>query len=422
MKTDALVVFDDRRARGWEPFAATRPVAFLRFGAWRLAERAQAALDRPLVAVLAGDGLAGLKEPGMPPVRGYGDPPSEGRRIFLSSRAVPEPLDPDGLPEAAALTMGGRLVGWVLPDGQSPPAESLGGGTGDRDGEPGVGTSGPDDPLPFPGQGPTVEIEGEVLDWPWSLMARNADRLAEDLAEDPEFSRGSDPPDEAVVLGSHPVSTGADVEIEPGVIFDVRDGPVRLQDGVRVCAFTRVTGPALIGVGSTLLGGDVGRVTVGRNCKIRGEVADSVIGDFVNKAHDGHLGHAVVGRWVNLGAGTTNSDLKNSYGSVRVETGSGTVDTGHVKVGSFLGDHVKTGIGTLLPTGAVVGAGANVFGGGMAPGYTPPFTWRGPEGSAPYDLDRFLTVARRVMARRQETLSEGEARVLRRVWTEAQGG
>jgi UDP-N-acetylglucosamine diphosphorylase/glucosamine-1-phosphate N-acetyltransferase len=419
MTIDGLVLFDDRRAQGWEPFAATRPVAFLRFGAWRLASRAQAALDRPLMAVLAPDRLQGLEEPGMPRVTALGDPPSQGRRIFLSSRAVPQPLDPDRLPMEASLTIGGRLVGWVVPDGQVPPLESLGGAPGG--GAARAGASEFDDPLSFPGQGPSVEIEGEILDWPWSLMERNADRLAADLAEDSDFPSDPSALDQVVVLGSHPVSLGAKVEIEPGVVIDVRDGPVRLEDGVRLCAFTRLTGPALVGAGTTLLGGDVGRVTIGRAGKIRGEVADSVIDDFVNKAHDGHLGHAVVGRWVNLGAGTTNSDLKNSYGSVRVETGTGTLDTGHLKVGAFLGDHVKTGIGTLLPTGAVAGAGANIFGGGMAPGYTPAVTWRGPEGPVPYDLDRFLTVARRVMARRQETLSGGEEQVLRRVWMEAQG-
>jgi hypothetical protein len=157
-------------------------------------------------------------------------------------------------------------------------------------------------------------------------------------------------------------------------------------------------------------------VAAGPVCKLRGEIADSVFVGYANKAHDGYLGHALVGRWVNLGAGTTNSDLKNSYGNVRVQLPHERVSTNLMKVGVFLGDHVKTGIGTLLTTGGVVGAGSNVFGGGpAAPRYLPAFSWSSAAGVEPFRFDKFVEVAQAAMARRGHTLTPGVEDVLRRL-------
>jgi hypothetical protein len=145
---------------------------------------------------------------------------------------------------------------------------------------------------------------------------------------------------------------------------------------------------------------------------VRGEVADSVFVGYSNKAHDGHMGHALLGRWVNLGAGTINSDLKNTYSSVRLRLPDGEVDTGLMKCGSFLGDHVKTGIGTLLTTGAVIGAATNVFGGRMPPQYVPPFSWGEGDRLGEYRVDEFLATAEIAMRRRGVELTEGMRHVL----------
>ena len=165
-----------------------------------------------------------------------------------------------------------------------------------------------------------------------------------------------------------------------------------------------------------VLGGSLSEVTIGPVCKIRGEVESSVILGYTNKAHDGFLGHAYLGRWVNLGAFTTNSDLKNNYGPVRMGSPGGPVDTGLMKVGCFLGDHVKTGIGTLLNTGTVVGAGSNIFGGGMPPTYVPPFSWGSGDDLTEFRLDKFLEVASGAMGRRGMELDEDMEAVLRRAW------
>jgi bifunctional N-acetylglucosamine-1-phosphate-uridyltransferase/glucosamine-1-phosphate-acetyltransferase GlmU-like protein len=120
---------------------------------------------------------------------------------------------------------------------------------------------------------------------------------------------------------------------------------------------------------------------------------------YANKSHDGFVGHSVIGHWVNLGAGTTTSNLKNTYGEVALQIGATRMVTGRQFLGSLIGDHAKTAIGSMLPTGTVIGTGASVFGGGPIPKYVPPFAW-GYDGAERTTLEGFLRVAERVMPRR----------------------
>jgi UDP-N-acetylglucosamine diphosphorylase / glucose-1-phosphate thymidylyltransferase / UDP-N-acetylgalactosamine diphosphorylase / glucosamine-1-phosphate N-acetyltransferase / galactosamine-1-phosphate N-acetyltransferase len=185
---------------------------------------------------------------------------------------------------------------------------------------------------------------------------------------------------------------------------------------VTVRSFTRLGGPAYVGPGSTLLGGPFAAVSIGPMCKVHGEMEETIVLGYSNKAHDGFLGHACLGRWVNLGAMTTNSDLKNNYGRIRMWTPSGDADTGLVKLGCLLGDHVKTGIGALLNTGTVVGAGSNLFGSELPPKYVPPFSWGSGSELVAYDVERFLAVAGTVMGRRGLELGDGMRQLLREAW------
>jgi UDP-N-acetylglucosamine diphosphorylase/glucosamine-1-phosphate N-acetyltransferase len=191
-------------------------------------------------------------------------------------------------------------------------------------------------------------------------------------------------------------------EIEPQVTLDAREGPILIGENVKIQAHTRIEGPAAICNGAVLCGGKIrAGTTIGPHCRVGGEVEQSIFQAYSNKYHDGFIGHAYIGEWVNLGALTTNSDLKNNYGNVRVEFPSGTVETEAMKVGCFLGDHVKTGIGTLLNTGTVVGFASNVFGGGMpAEKHIPSFMWGGKDGFEEFRLEKAKEVARAVVPRR----------------------
>jgi UDP-N-acetylglucosamine diphosphorylase/glucosamine-1-phosphate N-acetyltransferase len=266
-----------------------------------------------------------------------------------------------------------------------------------------------------------VEIPGEVLTHVWELKSGTPAQITRDVGArfpaPPRFA----PPAGVFVLGDHPVVTGAGVTVEPGVVLDASAGPIWLDDGVQVKAFTRMAGPAYVGRGSIVLGGTLESFAIGESCRIRGEFATSVCLSWVNKAHDGHIGHAYLGAWVNLGAETTNSDLKNNYATVKLWTPAGAVDTGEMKIGCFLGDHVKTGIGLLLNTGTLVGAGSNLYGSQMPPTYVPPFSWGTGSDLSAYRVDRFLETAGRAMSRRSVTLSDGLAAQLRAAWDRARG-
>jgi UDP-N-acetylglucosamine diphosphorylase/glucosamine-1-phosphate N-acetyltransferase len=162
------------------------------------------------------------------------------------------------------------------------------------------------------------------------------------------------------------------------VVIDAEHGPVYIDEEAEIHPFTRIEGPCYIGKKSILLGAKCREgMSIGPMCRVGGEVEESILQGWSNKYHDGFLGHAYVGEWVNLGAGTTNSDLKNDYSNVSVSLdGHSTIDTGSTKVGCLVGDHTKTSIGTLFNTGAYVGAMALILATGKPlPKFIPSFAW-----------------------------------------------
>jgi UDP-N-acetylglucosamine diphosphorylase/glucosamine-1-phosphate N-acetyltransferase len=182
-----------------------------------------------------------------------------------------------------------------------------------------------------------------------------------------------------------------------------------------VTAFTRLEGPCFVGPRTQVHGAKIrAGTTLGPDCRVGGEVEASIVQGHSNKYHDGFLGHAYVGEWVNLGAGTHNSDLRNDYGPVRVTVNGRTVHTGQTKVGCFLGDHTKTGLGTLLNTGANAGVFCNLLPGGLLPKYVPSFAswWDGALADRA-DLAALLRTAAQVMTRRGQECTETHAALYR---------
>jgi len=402
MATPALVLFDDDQARLWEPFALTRPAGELRFGAWRLVERAARVLGLPCLGYLTGDHLADFVEPGGYPVVQPHDLPDRDL-LFLCSRAILDDGQALPPPEPGTLYLvEGRPAGICLPAGQRPSEAFL---------------AGLEEPA---GARRRVEARGRLLEWVWELIGDTPDQLVRDLEEIGPTTDSL--PDGVHWIGTAPLALGRDVDIEPGVLFDTREGPILLGDGVEVRANTRLAGPAAVGDNSRLLGGSFEAVSAGPYSYLHGEVTETVVLGYTNKAHDGYLGHAYLGRWVNLGAFTTNSDLKNNYRPIKLWTPLGVRDTGTIKLGCLLGDHAKTGIGTLLTTGTVVGAGANIFGSAMPPRYVPPFSWGEGDRLQEYRLADFLETAGTVMARRGVELDERGRRYLERCWRRGRGG
>jgi UDP-N-acetylglucosamine diphosphorylase/glucosamine-1-phosphate N-acetyltransferase len=215
----------------------------------------------------------------------------------------------------------------------------------------------------------------------------------------------------------HRLAVSPTARVEPFVVADTTGGPVVIGAGAVVTSFTRLEGPCFIGAGTHLLGARVRASTIGPHCRIGGEVECAVIQGYSNKAHEGFLGHAYAGEWVNLGAGTQCSDLRNDYGEVRVVVGGVRVRTGQTKVGCFLGDHTKTAIGTLLNTGTSAGAFCQLLPGGLLPRYLPSFSswWNGAITDRA-DVAALLSTAGTVMRRRGKELTGIHAALYRTVF------
>ena len=188
-----------------------------------------------------------------------------------------------------------------------------------------------------------------------------------------------------------------------------------LGPNVWVQPFTRIEGPCSIGADTQLFRANLrGSVTIGPNCRIGGEVEAAIVHGYSNKYHEGFLGHAYVGEWVNLGAITSNSDLRNDYGEVCVPLQGDPIPTGQAKVGCFIGDHTRTGMGSMLNTGTSIGVMCNVLPAGiLLPKHIPSFTAVLYGRVAPgFPLDQLFETARTVMGRRGKVFSERRAAAL----------
>ncbi|MFQ5641621.1 MAG: GlmU family protein [bacterium] len=266
---------------------------------------------------------------------------------------------------------------------------------------------------------PCTEVEAKTIEYPWDLVNQNASQI---LADFDFLGAGGknlgDISKHAVLLNKPRIYIGSGSKVKPGAVLDAEHGPIYLGENVTVMPNAVIAGPAFVGDNSLIkIGAKIYEETsIGEWCKVGGEVEESIIHSFSNKQHEGFLGHSYLGQWVNIGADTNNSDLKNNYSHVKVQIDGEMVDSGSQFVGLFMGDHSKTGINTMFNTGTVVGVMSNVFGAGFPPKFIPSFAWGGSEGFVEHDPDKALATARRVMARRKIALSKEYENMLRDVF------
>ncbi|MEO7086767.1 MAG: putative sugar nucleotidyl transferase [Gemmatimonadaceae bacterium] len=400
-----VLLYDDARARAFEPFALTRPVSEMVAGVALIRERWRLALHASRAQFIAGPMRAGFDEPGTRAAQGI----IPAGTIIANSRCAPV-LPPDNAPlspRAAACSIwrcGEQLAAIRIREAMD--VSTFADGTLMLDDlRPGTGSIG--------------DTDGWWMNDVWDFIRFLPQQLASDVERIGHLVSGSSPdahhaPDHATVLGKHqvfiaqPLAHGGEARptvIEPHVIFDATNGPIFVGAGSHIRGFTRITGPCYIGHEVQVMGGDISGCSIGDVSKVRGEMSASVVIGHSNKGHEGFVGHSYLGRWVNLGAGTTTSNLKNTYGPVSLWTPQGVRETGMQFLGTFFGDHVKTGIGLRLTTGTVIGAGANVYG-STPPKAVAPFSW----GDAPdfeiYHVDKFVESAERAMMRRHVHMTD----------------
>ena len=400
MSQPPLLLYDDARARQFAPFHLTRPAGELRAGALLVRERWAFALGTDAVGFVSATHLDGFRE-GRAPT--FCSERPKGPVWLVHARALPA-LErvPEGTQvvrvagETAAVR---RVIDEALWDALVSGDAML-------------------DDARLSG---SYEATGVWIHEVWDLLTHLTAQLADDI---PRLAAAQGIPAvrPAAVggagIGMHPVLVEPDAVIEPMVFFDTQEGPILVRQGARVRAFTRLVGPCAIGVGSEVTTDRISGSSIGDHCRVHGELVASILIGHANKTHDGFIGHSILGRWVNLGAGTITSNLKNTYGSVTLWTPTGYRETGRQFLGTLFGDHAKTGIGLRLTTGTVLGAGANVVE-AMPPKSVAPFAWGAHPPYPRYRLPKFLEAAERAMGRRNEGLDAAQRAWWERVYAVA---
>jgi UDP-N-acetylglucosamine diphosphorylase/glucosamine-1-phosphate N-acetyltransferase len=264
----------------------------------------------------------------------------------------------------------------------------------------------------------------ELFRFPWDVIAALPRNLAADLAA-MRMTDAQLPSKHAAVAGDHPVEVHATARVGPHVVFDAEQGTIVVHERAVIRPGAILIGPCAVGRDSTVVDGAVikANTAIGPMCKVGGEVGGTIFQGYSNKAHDGHLGDSYVGKWVNFGAGTTNSNLLNTYGEVtmRPDVDRPRQRTGLTFLGSIVGDHVKLAISTRLMTGSLIGTGAMIATTAAPPTTVRRFAWLTdpPGGVRLYQLDKFLDVMRTVMARRKKSPSSAYLHVIKELHASA---
>jgi UDP-N-acetylglucosamine diphosphorylase/glucosamine-1-phosphate N-acetyltransferase len=401
-----VCLFEDQKAADLEPLSLTRPVFELLCGWSTLGSKQRRYFGAPAAGALVRPHLADLHRLQAPhtPVND-GSWLQEGPTILVNGRWLP-PSGVFGQIAAPCLGLCSEEIAYAAV-------------------EPGhLATLAPDNLDEHLQQWkrslPCHQVAGRVVQYLWELVQHNGGQIVHDWQtylltaplQLPSGQRHSQP---AVVGPARQLWVDPSARLDPLIVVDTTGGPVIVEEEAVIGAFTRLEGPCVIGPGTHVLGAKVrAGTTLGPCCRVGGEVEASIIQGHSNKYHDGFLGHAYVGEWVNLGAGTQNSDLRNDYGEVTVTVNGRPVRTGMNKVGCYLGDHTKAGLATLLNTGTNAGVFCNLLPGGLLPRYVPSFaSWWNQALTDRADLDQLFKTAAEVMRRRGAVVTEAHAALYR---------
>ncbi len=399
-----LCLVEDNAVAGLEPLTLTRPAFDLILGSTSLGTKLARAFG-----VGPGPARRGvIVRPGLAAVQAARDPHSTVN-------------DGDWLARGPVVVANGR---WVPPSDLDASAFDGGPRVGLCDGQPACASVGAEDAVglqpghvdawfeDLAGRSECVDVGGEWVARPWDLVARNPEHLVRDFEAEGKPTLSNRHLATAAIVGpSQRLAIHESARVDPYTVFDTTNGPITVAAGAWIQPFTRVEGPCFIGRDTQLFRANVrGGTTIGPNCRIGGEVEASIVHGFSNKYHEGFLGHAYVGEWVNLGAITSNSDLRNDYGEVHVPLAGDPVPTGQAKVGCFIGDHTRTGLGSMLNTGTAIGVMCNVLPAGLLlPKHIPSFTAVLYGRVAPgFPLDQLFATAETVMSRRGKAFTDAE--------------
>ena len=260
-----------------------------------------------------------------------------------------------------------------------------------------------------------MDIDVVHIDYLWDLIFNLSDILFQDSINKMDANNYNIHPS-AVINGENNIFINDNVSISAGVILDSSNGPIIIDKNAKVDIGALIQGPTYIGRDTIINPGAKlrGNISIGPVCKIGGELEDVIIQGYTNKQHDGYLGHSFLGEWINLGANTNNSDLKNNYSNIRMNISKDLeINTLKQFLGVLIGDYTRTGISTMLNSGTFIGLGANIFGSDFQPKYIESFQW-GRDNKT--DFEKFIETCKKIKKRRNMELSKIEISLLKNIY------
>lgn len=381
------ILFDDHNRKQLLPFVFTRPVSEIRFGILTIREKWEKALNQKLSYYT--ESYLNQKFPLK----------SEQENVFINGKICPDEIllnEIAALSENSGICLANTLIAFK----------------GGKD----------FDEKEMLNKSRLVEFPILAINHVWDIFSKNGEAIKLDFEILTKGKKSQPISETNTIIGDKNLiflEAGAIVEAS---ILNTKSGPIYIGTDAEIMEGSVVRGPLALCEHSALkLATKIyGPTTIGPHSKVGGEINNSVIFGYSNKAHDGFLGNSVIGEWCNLGADTNNSNLKNNYGHVKLYNyvSGKQEDTGLQFCGLMMGDHSKCGINTMFNTGTVVGVAANIFGGNFPPTHIPSFSWGGSDGFEPYKIDKLFETASKVLARRNMELSDDDKSILLEVFNQ----
>jgi UDP-N-acetylglucosamine diphosphorylase / glucose-1-phosphate thymidylyltransferase / UDP-N-acetylgalactosamine diphosphorylase / glucosamine-1-phosphate N-acetyltransferase / galactosamine-1-phosphate N-acetyltransferase len=404
-----ICIFEDEKYRKLLPLVYFRPVYELRCGINLLKDKIIRSFSNPNVILHARDYLTDVLKRDYPNYYVNELPPNANQVLFVNGRVLADPHFADKFKyngKDIAYVKGDDIIAfWASGENLEKFKNKFGTPLTKSDFE----------------NYEKVEISAKLINYPWDIINNNGEQIVIDfnILTDGKARREGKIYEGVHLLNEHFIHIEEGAKIKPGVVLDAENGPIYIGKNVKILPNAVIEGPAYVGDGSLIkVSAKIYENTsIGPVCKVGGEVEASIIHAFSNKQHEGFIGHSYLGTWVNIGADTNNSDLKNDYGNVKVYVDGELIDSGSMFVGLIMGDHSKSGINLMFNTGTVVGVSCNIYGSGLPPKFVPSFSWGGAQdGFVTYRIDKAIEVARRVMARRNVQLTEIDEKLFRKIF------
>ncbi len=398
-----LIIFEDHKANGFYPLTVSHPVFDLLYGCMNAVDRLKCYFKPDEVILYCRDYLKDIAS------ERHGHPANvapggDGDYLMINAALIPDLATYNKLKSADSNTafisdnilIGARLSGEIF---QKAKLDDI-----------------INDYRSLRSKVTLREIEAPVFRHLWEMVSFNAEAIAIDIKLSSKIKswRGS----ESATKFDRDLYVHHDTTIPDEVFFDTKNGPIVIDKEAIIEPRSLIQGPAYIGRKSSILGGIIREgCSIGPVCKVGGELEESIILGYSNKSHEGFIGHSYIGEWVNLGALTTNSDLKNNYSNITVRLEGKDIPTGSKKIGCFIGDHSKTGIGTFFNTGIVIGFCNNLYGGSLfADKEIGHYKWGTPGNLTEFKLDKAISIAKSVMARRDREFTSSMNSLFERIF------